>query len=911
MGQEILYCAKCQNRLRSVDFEKGQGLHLEGRAFCKSCAEDVLRSYPPEKREQLLRQAKAPKSTERTTGSQTERNLRAPIGLPPASPASGQESGSRIFVMVGLGVVALAIGVAVFMSAGGSSPPHSGKVALEPGQFNRDSSVRPIEGGKPRAEEPREPGVQALSFEKREEIAKELLRKARGYAASNPSDFAGQHSRFEEAAWSARETSLQETARAELKAVEKRELDSFAVELTGLDAQTQPILNGEEFSKAIGVLEEAKKRHAGGVWSGALDRRVAQASETAAKLYASVKEKALEVGKQGGEAELNALRERVKKWGLPVWTSELEKTLADAKAPEPPKPAAPQAKLPEPSVKPPSASPKPALPAVPDAARLREAEAALRKGTNLDQAKSPKEKGDLARTLLSKAESSEAKDAELYVLLRQARTQAALGGDVKTALEAISKISAAFDIDLTAERIDLFGKATVKGPDAAAWTRAAMDAAEEAVDADDYEAAVKLAARAEALAAAAKDKTLQETTKERSREIGDMRRASESLKATFKSLEANPEDPAANVAVGKFLCLFKGDWKRGLGLLAKGLDPSLKSIAEQEMGTPSDANAQAALAEAWLTQAEKETASYRSRARFRAADWLKRAVPGLTGSTKLAAERKLAALGPLAGSRDRMIVDLGGAKMEFVAIKAGTFTMGSSVAPEFGWQADERPEHKVTITKSFSLGKYPVTRGQFVAFVKATGYKTEAERAGWAFGWNEKGDIFAVPGLNWQNAPFLQADDHPVLCINWNDAKAFCDWAAKLTGRVVRLPTEAEWEYACRAGTRTKWFFGDDESAFGEYAWCRKNSGLQTHPVGQKKPNPWGLFDMHGSAWQWCQDLAGAYGSDAVDPTGAASSDTRVLRGGAWSDDPVRSSLRIHTLPTRTQIVYGFRVAMN
>jgi formylglycine-generating enzyme required for sulfatase activity len=585
------------------------------------------------------------------------------------------------------------------------------------------------------------------------------------------------------------------------------------------------------------------------------------------------------------------------------------------KPPETPKPPPVDAKLPEPP--PTEAVPKPPAPPrrlpVPDVARQREAEAAVRKTFNPDQAKTPKDKADLARTLLETATSSGAKDVELYVLLRQARLLAAQGGDVKSALDTIDRMSAVFDVEGLGEKLDLFTKATVKGAEAATWAAAALDVAEEASEADDYETAVKLAGRAEALGRGANDRGLQESAKERGKELADLKRIADGLKGHFKTLEAKPDDPAANAAVGKFAALVKWDWKRGLSMLSKGSEPAWKALAERELGNPADPAGQAALGEAWLAQAEKETPTYKARARARAADWLSRALPGLTGLAKVSTEKKLVALGPAAVSKDRLILDLGaGVRMELVAIKAGVFTMGGTQVSQATWEADERPEHRVTLTRGYYLGKYEVTRGQFAAFVKATGHKTDAEREGTSWGRGDNGEWSAIPGLAWHTPHFPQGDDHPVMCVSWNDAKAFCDWASKKTGRGVRLPTEAEWEHACRAGTKTGWSFGDDEAAINDYAWTIKNGEYQTHPVGQKKPNPWGLFDMHGNVWEWCQDWSAPYGSDAVDPAGPSSGDRRSVRGGRWDANPYfsRASVRGLDAPSARNTYTGFRVAL-
>ncbi len=138
----------------------------------------------------------------------------------------------------------------------------------------------------------------------------------------------------------------------------------------------------------------------------------------------------------------------------------------------------------------------------------------------------------------------------------------------------------------------------------------------------------------------------------------------------------------------------------------------------------------------------------------------------------------------------------------------------------------------------------------------------------------------------------------PVINVNWHDAIAYCEWLSQKSGQIYRLPTEAEWEYACRAGTDTKWSFGDDEKELEKYAWYSKNSESKTHPVGEKLPNPWGLYDMHGNVWEWCEDW---YDKDK---------DTKVLRGGSWNDLAfrTRSSLRLRYYPAYRNFNRGFRL---
>jgi formylglycine-generating enzyme required for sulfatase activity len=161
--------------------------------------------------------------------------------------------------------------------------------------------------------------------------------------------------------------------------------------------------------------------------------------------------------------------------------------------------------------------------------------------------------------------------------------------------------------------------------------------------------------------------------------------------------------------------------------------------------------------------------------------------------------------------------------------------------------------------------------------------------------------------------------DNPIEMVSWGKAVTFCRKlsalpAKKAAGNVYRLPTEAQWEYACRAGTTTKFSFGDDESDFAEYGWYIMNSGRTTHPVGSKKPNAWGLYDMHGNVWEWCQDWAKRYPDRALtDPTGADRGPYRVGRGGGWADvtGSCRSATRGRNKPSHRISGYGFRVALS
>jgi len=259
--------------------------------------------------------------------------------------------------------------------------------------------------------------------------------------------------------------------------------------------------------------------------------------------------------------------------------------------------------------------------------------------------------------------------------------------------------------------------------------------------------------------------------------------------------------------------------------------------------------------------------------------------------------------------------------MKFVLIPAGGFMMGSGisaseVASQYGgkeeWYKREQPQHRVTISKPFYMQTREVTVGQWRSFVQDSGYKTEAETGGGAYVWTGK-KWEKKEGAYWDNPGFGQSDNNPVTCVSWNDVQAFLKWLNSKEGKNYRLPTEAEWEYAARAGSTTRFCYGNNKDGLDEYAWYGDNSGRHIHPVAQKKPNSWGLYDMHGNVWEWCQDWYGDYSSGSVtDPTGPSLGAARVNRGGGWilSAGLCRSADRDGNAPGGSSGNLGFRLAM-
>ncbi|MBF0529232.1 MAG: formylglycine-generating enzyme family protein [Deltaproteobacteria bacterium] len=218
---------------------------------------------------------------------------------------------------------------------------------------------------------------------------------------------------------------------------------------------------------------------------------------------------------------------------------------------------------------------------------------------------------------------------------------------------------------------------------------------------------------------------------------------------------------------------------------------------------------------------------------------------------------------------------------KFVLIQPGTFTMGSPPSEE--WRSSDETQHQVAISQAFYMQTTEVTQGQWKA----------------------------VMGSN--PSKFVDCgDDCPVEQVSWNDVQEFIRGLnSKEGGGRYRLPTEAEWEYAARAGSRTAFYFGESAADLVEHSWHDRNSGDKTHRVGTKRPNAWGLYDMYGNVWEWCQDWYGNYPSKPVtDPQGSSNGAFRVYRGGSWDlgQRSCRSAGRGRHEPGYRSYFHGFRL---
>lgn len=588
--------------------------------------------------------------------------------------------------------------------------------------------------------------------------------------------------------------------------------------------------------------------------------------------------------------------------------------------------------------------PKPAEEAekhpIPSAEVQRDVGSTIEETYKISEAKTPEAKLKLARQL-SEAAKKTARPEEQYVLLRNAVDLACDGGAAVLMLETLARMIEAFAVEPFAAKAALLDR-FAKGPRSPARVQSLVEGSrgviEEALDEDRYEIASTVA-KTVADACSRSSPALRKESAEQRKRVQQLQAQFEEVQKALETLRARPEDAEANLAAGSWYSFVKDDWKTGLAHLAKGSDPLLKSLADRELSSPpATPEDQLKLADAWWDAAaehrgEEKTAMLRCAGR-----WYEQATGQLQGINKTKAEKRLSqiaeiaqdsptrpgrepppAIAPFDAKRARAyqlqwarylrvpVEFTNSIGMQFVLIPPGEFDMGSTEqevarwikegrqwgAPEWAYATfpSEVPKHRVRITRAFYLSLCEVTQAQYSQ----------------AMGSNPSRFKDAGP-------------DAPVEQVSWDNAVAFCRRLSALrVDKIVpgeyRLPTEAEWEYAARAGTAAACFFGDDPAALSDYAWCHRNSGGKTHPVGQKRPNPFGLYDVLGNVWEWCAD---AFSPDyyrqspPADPPGPATGNGRAVRGESWIVDPVdvciRSAFRINAPQDFASLYGGFRV---
>jgi len=571
---------------------------------------------------------------------------------------------------------------------------------------------------------------------------------------------------------------------------------------------------------------------------------------------------------------------------------------------------------------------------VPDAAAVTSSRDLIRLAyeNEYDAVKRSSEPANLINELLRAVDANRTADpARQYALLIEAEEMAIQHEEASAALGIVEKRASLFELDglkLRADTLERLAGPKVSGD--AMLMEQAMKTASQAAHVERFDIATDAAALALNIAksidraekadarrqqrrpgenerqAAAGGPPLIKQAQELQARIGDQKKAFNAYRDSAEILEKSPEDAEAHQSRGIYLCFVAQKWQQGLPHLAKGTLGELTALAREETELEKAASRDHAkgfaLAGKWWNAAEgKETvAGARDGIRRHAATLYHESLPHLAdplerrlAETRIKDYRPMVNVpdlakvaqperpGPRPESLPQEITNSIG--MRFRLIPAGAFRMGSHP----GNKPHPQALHDVQITKPFYCGVYEVTNAQW------------------------KVVMGEVASRLWQD------DDHPVQHVFWEECTAFCRKLSDLpeerrAGRVYRLPTEAEWEHACRAGTTTTYSFGNDPNNFGDHGWYHKNSDSRTHAVGQKNSNPWGLHDMYGNVGEWCSDWFGDYPVEPVtDPQGPPEGVLRVYRGGRYDGGSFDSAWRGSVEPAkfRSQVV-GFRVVL-
>jgi len=591
--------------------------------------------------------------------------------------------------------------------------------------------------------------------------------------------------------------------------------------------------------------------------------------------------------------------------------------------------------------------------AVPDAAQLKAVQLKIQEvyGAEIQNASKPADKEVLAAKLLKMAEESRDDSAAYYALLNSVRDLSIGAGNYSQSMTITKKLTEYFELDSIEEHYQVLKKcgetiaATAPGLLEAANTSFQM--AEEFAKHGDSEQALRFSRLAHAAATKARSGPLLKQITAFGTEQAARETERKALPEAEAKLAADPADPVANMTLGRWHWFRMDNPTKAMPYLAKTAESPLQKAALTELEKPATPAAQVALADQWWTLAQviKDDA-IKNRILARAGDWYQTAFPEAKGFDKIKAERRLAEIQKLLGAKTIVAATTAPAATlpampnpvtpspatfnpitpsapllpvgdlpktvktslgaELIFIPAGKFLMGSpeNDPKRKAWE-NQVP---VEITRGFYLGKHEVTQREWRELMG-----TEP--------WIDK-------KLNKPHENVIVGDDivavhimHGVGSdgqIKADSAMAFCKKLSDKEGRTYRLPTEAEWEYACRAGTQTPYCFGSDASELGDYAWCAKNSKFRIQQVGLKKPNAWGLHDMLGNAQEWCMDfynnektqLPG--GSDPLETT-STSLQFRIVRGGyfAGMDEALyRSASRGWTNYNVKRNSNGFRLVL-
>ncbi len=528
--------------------------------------------------------------------------------------------------------------------------------------------------------------------------------------------------------------------------------------------------------------------------------------------------------------------------------------------------------------------------------------------------KTPENRTELAKKLLGQAADPANNPAMAYALITESARISGEGGNISAISEASKLFAAKFPGDSLPMRIKMFESAekalTKPSPEALSYlAEEYLKLSDEAMAVDDFPSVSALCTNADSAAKKAKNTALISKAADKKKAAAEAVNGLKNVSAAIEKLKANPDDPDANFAVGKYVCFTKGDWDKGLTMLAKGSDNDYKEAVELDLAAKDTASVMKS-ADKWWDIADKEKSkSAKSSIMSHAAARYQKILPELGGIDKVKVEKRITqasseseASGIQSKSKlgsEYLILDFESRKVTGTAyvpsdlltndsyktdklvmrrIPAGSFMMG-----ETGKQ------HKVTLTKDFYIGVFEMTQGQYekVMKVNPSGLKDAGK-------------------------------DAPVEMVSWDDCQTFIkELNGKSSALAFRLPTEAEWEYACRGGKNSKGsdYSGSNNSA--EVGWFKEDSGGKTHPVGKKKPNELGLYDMSGNVFEWCSDWYGDYPKELEkEPQGPKSGLKRTLRGCGWTNiagggGRCHLAARGQILPSARTQDLGFRLALS
>ena len=418
---------------------------------------------------------------------------------------------------------------------------------------------------------------------------------------------------------------------------------------------------------------------------------------------------------------------------------------------------------------------------------------------HFEDATKPAAQVKLAKDLMELAEKSKAAPDEQFTLLRKAAELACHAGDGDLMLDAADAIGAAFEVDAIVMKGKLLARLAEGANDAArvkSFVRAAEKILSQDLAEDRYEAAEAVIALAERIVQKPLGKSFRKEFRDRHLEIQRLEKQWAPVQEAQETLKSHPDDAEANLAVGRWYCVNKDDWEKGLPGLAKGGDSELCQTAQEDLKSPEGAEAQLKLADAWWDLAAKARGALQDALRLRAGYWYKQLLGEATGGlVRVKIQKRLDQIeeigrplpGVPAGKMKRMVVNSLG--MKLVLIPPGDFLMGS---PDSDREArpDEKPQHRVRITRPFYIGAYPVTQGEYLR----------------AMGPSREKFSFPPDGMIPESLRGKDVSRFPADRRSWQDAAEFClrlsqSAEEQRAGRAYRLPTEAQWEYACRAGT--------------------------------------------------------------------------------------------------------------